>query len=1085
MEFVYQPKDPNVGFVGGRNGPSQFTWAPPMETQGYQSNWGQWSGGWEDMGILEKVFSVLSVGQYMSANLTKAIIDGDGDLMGAMWDGLTMKERGDYIDILKEHKIPWAPVLGTALNIALDPLTWLPGPISLIKKSAKAVGWGKAVDDVTKLIDNFSPVKMIKQAFDPTYGLSKTLYKESEFARLGMGAEIQDVVRSWRKIGDDIRKTPGLNEKLIHWRLSPPTRPADYDAYEKLWTRFEDITQRSLATKYLTPKQVKKFLVDGTSTYLPQTTVGWIAEGWVPGKNVLGPGKTPGFAFKRTLKGVTPEEFIPTMRNLSEAIGELSTKKTIEEVESTAKAWLLANPKHPFRKKFAEDLTELVAEFKDNPGGLKKFLKQQSEYYRPLSDIAEMGMLNEVNLIHAERQKQFKDLVLRSDEALKNGWSEAITPTGLLAGRGVMIERERATALINQLQPKLAEGAKISKANKKLTETAVETAKKEMVTKPIYEAGLEKGQVLIDPDGEYWNVTALREGKAYLRGPNGAKMGIDTYVDDLLKKVVPRNEVFMDYKVLSVTKPELQKVPTNAATKLAKLIQEANSHPAVFADLISIDPKSRTGSKLIKGIMENMNELGMTNDFLFAMPKDVVATVTRANKMFKPDAPESVALLRMYDKAIGTWARWNTIMRLPFHMRNFVTNTSLAFLSGVEPWEMPVLMARAAEIQVGGSQMIKIGKTIQSADDWRKLMDAFGIRGTGMVGRTLGKSEVEKILLHQSVKPKSLPGKVLNAAYEVGGTVGRSIEDNARIMVALRRYAANGGDIKEAATHTWKYMFQYDQLTDFEKTTMKRIFPFYTWMRKNIPLQVESLLTNPGRYSQQVKYFNMFREFNPETPEDTKFKPEYMRDYGFFKLPEMPKKWFEKITGVQQPDNVWVNVDLPWSALVQIQKPLDTIMASLTPAKILFHINSNTQAFPNPAEPLERFKGELQPAPFPVSLLPCAVWPALGMQPMLDKKSGRKVLGIPKKAALEVMTLVPGMYEIAKMFPTTKSFLEPEDAPWRRLRYLTGINFTPSNKAEEQYYWIMERKDRLSELVSLIRQTGKPPTEEQLKALSR
>jgi len=50
-----------------------------------------------------------------------------------------------------------------------------------------------------------------------------------------------------------------------------------------------------------------------------------------------------------------------------------------------------------------------------------------------------------------------------------------------------------------------------------------------------------------------------------------------------------------------------------------------------------------------------------------------------------------------------------------------------------------------------------------------------------------------------------------------------------------------------AATRVRKFNIDYGDLTDVEKKVFKRVVPFYTWMRKNIPLQIEAMALTPGR----------------------------------------------------------------------------------------------------------------------------------------------------------------------------------------------------------------------------------------------
>ena len=45
-----------------------------------------------------------------------------------------------------------------------------------------------------------------------------------------------------------------------------------------------------------------------------------------------------------------------------------------------------------------------------------------------------------------------------------------------------------------------------------------------------------------------------------------------------------------------------------------------------------------------------------------------------------------------------------------------------------------------------------------------------------------------------------------------------------------------------------KTLFDYSDLSSFERNVLKRVIPFYTWTRKNIPAQIEGILKNPQRY---------------------------------------------------------------------------------------------------------------------------------------------------------------------------------------------------------------------------------------------
>lgn len=87
--------------------------------------------------------------------------------------------------------------------------------------------------------------------------------------------------------------------------------------------------------------------------------------------------------------------------------------------------------------------------------------------------------------------------------------------------------------------------------------------------------------------------------------------------------------------------------------------------------------------------------------------------------------------------------------------------------------------------------------------------------------------------------------------YRTGRVVGSAVEDHARLlnfMVNLKKT----GDVQMAAARTKQFLFDYQNLTKFEKTFLRRVIPFYTFMRKNVELQVKTLFTNPGRISTEI-----------------------------------------------------------------------------------------------------------------------------------------------------------------------------------------------------------------------------------------
>jgi hypothetical protein len=76
--------------------------------------------------------------------------------------------------------------------------------------------------------------------------------------------------------------------------------------------------------------------------------------------------------------------------------------------------------------------------------------------------------------------------------------------------------------------------------------------------------------------------------------------------------------------------------------------------------------------------------------------------------------------------------------------------------------------------------------------------------------------------------------------------------------INLRR---QGYTPEAAAAETLKAHYDYGNLSQFEKSVMRRVFPFYSWSRQNLPAILSQLLERPGGpVGQAVRLTNDFRD---------------------------------------------------------------------------------------------------------------------------------------------------------------------------------------------------------------------------------
>lgn len=145
-------------------------------------------------------------------------------------------------------------------------------------------------------------------------------------------------------------------------------------------------------------------------------------------------------------------------------------------------------------------------------------------------------------------------------------------------------------------------------------------------------------------------------------------------------------------------------------------------------------------------------------------------------------------------------------------------------------------------------------------DAEKNLLEKAGKRQDGNL-RTLGRNIAAK-----SPKPLKTLGRKINplssenVLIKTGTSFNAAVENNARMAHFL---AANDQNVQlfksskaamdASAQSVRKYLFDYSDLSSREQQTFKRISPFYTFTRKAIPLYLEKLVTNPGKF-QRLEY---------------------------------------------------------------------------------------------------------------------------------------------------------------------------------------------------------------------------------------
>ena len=221
-------------------------------------------------------------------------------------------------------------------------------------------------------------------------------------------------------------------------------------------------------------------------------------------------------------------------------------------------------------------------------------------------------------------------------------------------------------------------------------------------------------------------------------------------------------------------------------------------------------------------------------------------------RVLKMTTEPSDAISKGMGKMMATWKTMATTLNPGFHPRNFLSNGWLMMAGGLTTKEATEALVRGTTS--AAAKAPKAGVTPQTY----ALAQKFGIL------TNMGQFDEVADLA---------PGAMQKLAKMTGAQrVGNAVEDGARLGMfdaLLRR----GMKAEDAALKVRDYLFNYQELTDFEKKLRRNVIPFYTWMRKAAPVVAESFINNPSLWNKTESVTTLFNNlakdagsFQEETP---------------------------------------------------------------------------------------------------------------------------------------------------------------------------------------------------------------------------
>ena len=297
---------------------------------------------------------------------------------------------------------------------------------------------------------------------------------------------------------------------------------------------------------------------------------------------------------------------------------------------------------------------------------------------------------------------------------------------------------------------------------------------------------------------------------------------------------------------------------------------------------------------------------------------------------------ELKVVLKGFDKVQNLW-KAQALISPSYHTRNMIGNLWNNFLAGINP----AFYGKAALIQKG---VLKEPKTLELA---KKL----GVLDEGFYAKEISDEIVSKVEGIRNWKKGLNPLSQQNYLVKLNRAVGNVVENNARLAHFMSKLA-EGVSPELAAQSVKKYLFDYGDLTNFEKTIMKRVMPFYTWTRKNLPVQLTGIVTQPGKYALPHKIIERL-ESGTEKPNEKYMSP-YIQD-------NVPVRIGTNDDG--NTEYFLLGSWLPYASAIEVlSSPLEEMIAMITPlVKTPYEYLSNESTFfkdtlDEPAEIERRFK---------------------------------------------------------------------------------------------------------------------------------
>ncbi len=251
------------------------------------------------------------------------------------------------------------------------------------------------------------------------------------------------------------------------------------------------------------------------------------------------------------------------------------------------------------------------------------------------------------------------------------------------------------------------------------------------------------------------------------------------------------------------------------------------------------------------------------------------AAIVKNLETYQLRLADPTAMDGIFRQGTRLWKTMATTLRFPAHQaNNFLGNVANMYAGGNMPahqvvnkyWQASRALQNEAKASPAMAAMIEEARRLGVIGE-QAGREGIEFAGSAMRGAKTGLSQV----MEGAYNPLNPD----NPAYEAVRRFNQQrIEDPAKLALFLYERQL-GKSAEQASVTVRRVLFDYNELSPVERQ-IRDFVPFYTWTRKNIPLQLATFVENPSKISHQQQFLNLWREWSrlegqePLTREDVR-----------------------------------------------------------------------------------------------------------------------------------------------------------------------------------------------------------------------